>query len=89
MYPPRYVLLIYPVQYSLLFALQSQLNLYALDPVGTYGLLQTPSEFFGFKSKLFAGAADLARVVLMCGERRIGFLPNVYKDESPHLEQVR
>ena len=80
------------VHSSLLFVLQRELQLYALDPVGSYGLLlQTPSKFLGFNSKQFwrdPGDKDRARVVLMSQERRIGFSPNVYEEKHGKIEQV-
>jgi len=64
--------------------------LYALDPVGSCGIaLQTPSTFFGFNSNHLAGSVDHARVVLMFGERCIGFRPNIYSDPPQSQSQLQ
>jgi len=63
------------------------ISVYALDPVGSHGGLTTPARCLGFESrKLPAGLR--ARVILMAGEGRIGFRPNIYDSSSDLLEQV-
>jgi hypothetical protein len=55
--------------------------------VGSHGGLTTPARCLGFESrKLPAGLR--ARVILMAGEGRIGFRPNIYDSSSDLLEQV-
>ena len=62
-------------------------SVYALDPVGSYNGLTTPRTFLGFGSKRLP--PDLrARVILMAGEGRPGFQPNIYADNSDTLQQV-
>lgn len=63
--------------------------LYALDPVGSCGItLQTPPTVFGFHSNHLAGAVKRARVILMFGERCIGFRPNIYSSLEARLQQI-
>ena len=64
--------------------------LYALDPVGTNGT-QTPPKLLGFPSNRLARAVKHARVILMFGERRVPFQPNIYRDcdDDADLKQVR
>ena len=63
-------------------------SIYALDPVGSYRGLTTPGKFLGFDSKELPPDLRRARVILMAGEGRIGFQPNIYANNSDRLEQV-
>jgi hypothetical protein len=63
-------------------------SVYALDPVGSYRGFTTPVKFLGFDSKELPPELRRARVILMAGEGRIGFQPNIYTDNSDRLEQV-
>ncbi|KIM81312.1 hypothetical protein PILCRDRAFT_821778 [Piloderma croceum F 1598] len=63
------------------------ISVYALDPVGSHGGLTTPARCLGFGSKTLP-AGLRARVILMAGEGRIGFRPNIYDSNSNLLEQV-
>jgi len=74
------------------------ITLYALDPVGTYGLTgQTPSRFFGFEmAKLPLGCPTSnvvirARVALMYNECRALFRPNIYRSDpgSHHEDELQ
>ena len=60
-------------------------RVYALDPVGTYWF-RTPT-LFGLNSKVLPPGVR-ARVILMAGEGKPGFQPNIYTTESPGLQQV-
>jgi len=63
--------------------------LYALDPVGTNGT-QTPPIFLGFSSNRLADTVERARVILMFGECRVPFKPNIYRvwHDSADLKQI-
>jgi hypothetical protein len=61
-------------------------RVYALDPVGTYWLRTQPT-FFGLNSKTLPPGVR-ARVILMAGEGKLGFQPNIYATESDNLKQV-
>jgi hypothetical protein len=55
--------------------------------VGSHGGLTTPARYLGFVSKKLPEGLR-ARVILMAGEGRIGFRPNIYDSNSPSVEQV-
>ena len=55
--------------------------------MGSHGGLTTPARCLGFESKTLP-AGLRARVILMAGEGRIGFRPNIYDSNSNLLEQV-
>jgi len=63
------------------------ISVYALDPVGSHGGFTTPVQCLGFDSKTLPVGLR-ARVILMAGEGRIGFRPNIYDSSSEKLEQV-
>ena len=61
-------------------------RVYALDPVGTYWF-RTLRMIFGLNSKTLPPGVR-ARVILMAGEGKLGFQPNIYTTESAELKQV-
>ena len=61
-------------------------RVYALDPGGTYWL-RTPPTFFGLNSRTLPPGVR-ARVILMAGEGKLGFQPNIYTTKSTRLRQV-
>jgi len=73
--------------YSTVAADVRNISVYALDPVGSHGGLTTPARCLGFESKKLPEGIR-ARVILMAGEGRIGFRPNIYDSNCDLLEQV-
>ena len=77
---------------------QPDLELYVFDPVGTHGLWSglltvvgrspLPTTFMGYNTGGWANCIRRARVILMEGENRASFEPNVYRVQHPNLQQV-